>query len=172
MPTATHAYIRITGQHQGVFKGGTCRPNRGDNWMQILEFALLPASPRDPCYVHSTGKRRHGTVVITKPREADAPLFFKALACKEVLLQVVIEFTNQHGNGAEFIQNTATLTNARVVKIDKKPSARCARGNTAEYEQILFSYQEIFCRKHVAGVKWTDVLSETSSKWHADSWSA
>jgi type VI secretion system Hcp family effector len=147
MPTATHAYLRITGKHQGVFKGAISRPGRGDNWMELLAFETTPAHDKPSGSL--LGKRQHGTLTIIRVCADDATLFFKALATKEPLPEVEIEFTNQHGNGAVFIQNNVTLTNATLVQIDKTPPASSPldrRGSPIrhhEYLKISFIYAQI-----------------------------
>jgi type VI secretion system Hcp family effector len=161
MPNATHAYLQITGKHQGVFKGGISRPGHGDNWLELLAFENTP--PRDRPSGMLAGKRQHGTLSITRATGEEAALFFKALATKEPLPEVEIEFVNQHGNGAAFLQNSATLTGATIVKIEKTPPPSSPKGPRnwhprGEYVRVSFIYRQI---------TWT---YKNGSKADSDSW--
>ena len=160
MPTATHAYLRVTGQSQGVFKGGTSRTNRGDHWMELLAFELDEAPPRDHYSGPTSGKRTHGTITVTKAWGDDAALFFKALASNESLPQVVIEFTNQHSNGAEFIQSIAVLSDAGITTVNKKPPVRSSRGAAGEILKVRFTFARI------------EISHNNNGKWGDDSWYA
>jgi type VI secretion system Hcp family effector len=139
MPTATHAYVRITGKHQGVFKSGVSRTNRGDNWMGLLAYEAQNPPPRDPYAGSLAGKRKHGTLTIIKACGSDGQLFFKAHATRELLPQVEIEFANQHANGAAFVQGSVTLKNATINHISKKPPV----ASTHEIIRVCFTYQQI-----------------------------
>jgi type VI secretion system Hcp family effector len=139
MPTATHAYVRITGKHQGVFKSGVSRTNRGDNWMELLAYEPQNPPPRDPSHGSQTGRRIHGTLTIIRACGPDGQLFFKAHATRELLPQVEIEFANQHANGAAFVQGSVTIKNATITNISKKPPV----ASTHEIIRVCFAYQHI-----------------------------
>jgi type VI secretion system Hcp family effector len=108
------AYISITGQKQGAFKGESTRNTGNQKWSEVLSFSMGVTTPRDPSTGTLTGRRSHEPVKIVKAWGAASPQLLTALATNEVLTQVVIQFIKTNQNGEEYVFQTVTLTNAAV----------------------------------------------------------
>jgi len=127
-----------------VFKGGSTRPNRGDNWLELLS-AVAPA---DLATGHTSGKRQHEPVQVIKAWGSDSAQFFRAYSTKEVLPTVEIEFVDKNPNGIEFVRGTVTLTNAVIQDLKKtvpsgKQQPSSPKISTNEVEKINFTFQRI-----------------------------
>jgi type VI secretion system Hcp family effector len=167
---AHEAYVSITGQKQGAFKGESLRNTGNLKWSEVLGFSMAVTTPRDPSTGALTGRRAHGPVKIVKAWGAASPQLLTALCTNEVLTQVVIQFIKTNQNGDEYVFQTATLTNAAVSDVcrftgdpdaDHTPKSSQSEGeDTRELERVGFVYQKIAVE---------DVDGETT---FSDDWSA
>jgi type VI protein secretion system component Hcp len=85
------AYIRITGEKQGKFKGSSGIKGREDD-IPITTYNMGIKSPRDAASGQATGKRQHQGVSFTKALDETSPQFMEAMASNETLKEVTITF--------------------------------------------------------------------------------
>ena len=111
MPFA--AYMTLKGQKQGTLKGESTRPNRQD-WIPVLAFEMTLASPRDAQSGQAAGKPKFSPVRIIKEWGAASPQVLTACATNEAIREVRIEFIRADANGAEYVYQSLTLTNAAI----------------------------------------------------------
>ena len=86
----------------------------------------------------SSGKRRHGPIVVTKETDAASPLFFQAVAMNELLKTVKITWS-QDGNGRARVWHVVELSYAVIEKINRV----CIPGAKTHGEEIEFAYLKL-----------------------------
>ncbi len=91
-------------------------------------------APFDIATGHTSGKRRHNPLVVTKEWGAASPQLFQSCVTREILHAVVIQFARPNQSGAESVYHTITLTNATVAH------AHYVGGGK---HRVTFVYQEI-----------------------------
>jgi len=110
------AYIKVQAQKQGTFKGESTRPNRRD-WIPVLAFEMALESPRDAQSWLPTGKAKFSPVRIVKEWGAASPQALAACATNETISEVSIEFIRADADGAEYVYQSVTLTNAAIAAV-------------------------------------------------------
>ncbi len=150
---AHEAYIRITGQKQGSFKGESPRNADNHQWIEVFAFSMGVESPRDPSSGQVTGRRQYQPVTFVKAWGAASPQILTACATNEVLTQVVFQFIKTNENGEEYVFQTVTLTNAAISQVFRfvgDPEANhtpksipSGPTDTNELERVSFTFQKI-----------------------------
>lgn len=140
------AYISITGQKTGNFKGASVlRGTEGK--IECVGFRYSVISPRNGTTGQVTGRATHTPVIVTKYIDAATPQLLQAVYTNENLPSVVIEFYKKSSSG----QITTPyykikLTNASISMISQSGgtgSSDKSSSNTTETEDISFTFQKI-----------------------------
>lgn len=145
---AFHAYLKLTGQKQGVIKGGsTQRPGKSDGWHGVVGFGYTVQAPHDVNIGQPTGKRTHKPFVVTKEVSATSPQLLQALATNEVFKSVEIELVDKGLGGLERTVSKIELKDAVVSgRIERRAASggrevSAARGT--QVDVITFAYESI-----------------------------
>jgi len=161
-PTKVVAYVHVTGQKSGVWKGEVIqKPVEGTIPAYAVNFEAV--SPRDAATGLPTGRRQYRPLVIVTDMNRTSPLFFNALATNENLTQVKIDFyhpdTRVGTAGAMVLYQTITLTNANVSDVHWHTGTG-EGGNTAssgrQYEDVSFTFQKITIQNYEGNTAATD----------------
>ncbi|MGA2985520.1 MAG: type VI secretion system tube protein TssD [Terriglobia bacterium] len=112
---AFEAYVSIKGSKQGQFKGESTKNERKYKWMPILEFEYSVQTPLDAATGQASGKRRWGTIKITKEVGIATPQIYQAVTSNETIQSAQIDFARPDGNGKEAVYQTIQLTNGAIV---------------------------------------------------------
>ena len=131
-----HAFVKVTAQKQGVFKGDSTQKNHQDE-IVVLEYHFALNVPRDAGSGLPTGRRSYEPIRITHELDSASPQFLAAAATNENLKSVVINFwkTDRTGKDTNFYR--VTLTNAFLTSVHQDTS-----GPTV-VEEDAFAFQKI-----------------------------
>ena len=168
MPTP--AYIKMTGQTQGVITEGTNTPESVGNTStdKHEDEALVQAfrhnimTPTDPQSGQPSGKVVHGPVIITKVFDKSSPGIYQALTTGERLSEVVIKWYRTSMDGMQEHYFTHTLIDATIVDITAS-MPNCQDPGLAHFthlEDVSMRYRKII---------WEHVVAATTSEadWRA-----
>jgi type VI secretion system secreted protein Hcp len=146
---AIQAYMSVTGQRQGQFRGESTQ-NRHKDWIPILGLQMGVVAPRDAATDEATGRRLYRPVVITKEWGPSSPQGLIACSTNEVLTDITIEFTKTNPAGDLFTSQTVKLTDANIVEIQRFTHAQdgtllleAGRLDTLELETWAFTFRKI-----------------------------
>ena len=115
--------MKVTGQHQGAFKGDDFATSKsGVGLITVTAFQLDLLSPRDASTGLATGHRTWKPIVVTHQVDGASPQFLTAASTNENLKSVVINFyrTDRTGRLVNFYR--VTLTNASVTEVHQYTS--------------------------------------------------
>jgi len=165
---ATQAYIAVKGQRQGQFKSENTLANRKDRWIPILSFEMDVQAPHDSATGAASGKRQFNPVTIVKKWGAASPQGLSACATNEDLPEVVIEFTKTNVNGAEYVFQRITLTDATIVEVKRFTHAqdgtlllRPGEQDALELDRWSFVFRKIEVADNDGKTSFTDNWSAT-----------
>jgi type VI secretion system secreted protein Hcp len=141
---ALRFFVTIEGEKTGAFKGESLQKGR-EKQLEGLGFQYGLSVPYDPATGQATGKRRHGTVTMTKAWGAASPQLFQALVTNEVLKSVKLEFFRMDRSGVESVFQRITLESAAVASINQhvEPIYAPATASFPELEEIAFVFRRI-----------------------------
>lgn len=105
---------------------------------EILGFEYGTEAPRDSGSGQPTGKRRHGSITVTKEVDGSSPLLFQACVTNETLQTLTLNFYRSKGRPSF----TVTLINATLAGI-RHVSHHSSAPDTHELEQVSFIFQKI-----------------------------
>ena len=140
-------YAAITGQKQGVIKGGVIQKGR-EGQIACNYFQHKVKSPRDLSSGMATGQRQYDTVVIRKEIDKSTPLITNALINNENLTSAVFNFWRPSSStGTEVNYFRVALTNASLVSQNWYSPDSLQGGATGAgdlpMEEIHFVFQRI-----------------------------
>jgi type VI secretion system secreted protein Hcp len=162
---ALNAYLKLTGQRQGLIKGDVTQKGR-EGLISGFEFKHEIISPRDAASGLPTGKRQHKPFIFVAEVGQAYPALLTALSTNETLQAEFLFFrpsltaTTTLGSEVQFM--SIKLTNATLSSVSLR-SANNKDPNLArlpEMVEIGFTYQRI------------DVQNLTTGKSYTDTWSA
>lgn len=153
---ALSSYLKIRGQAQGEFKGGSIQKGR-EGWIIVSAYNHEMLTPRDPINGLPTGRRIHTPLSILKEIDPSTPAFFNAMINDEMLTSVELKNFSPNklgtagGQGVETLTYSIILTNAKIMNI------RSAMLNNNDpdlmryerTEEISFSYEKIKFQWHL-----------------------
>ena len=147
------AYLRITGEKQGKFKGESPRSTDNDQWMEVVAFSMDLESPRDLSTGQASGRRQYKPVTVVKAWGAASPQILTACATNEVLTQVVFQFIKTNPNGEQYVFQTVSLINAAISQVFRfmgdpetnhtPKSSPSGNTDTHELERVSLTFQKI-----------------------------
>jgi len=158
---ALNAYLRITGQKQGVIKGSVTQTAHAGSIL-VHSYSHEIISPRDPQSGLPTGKRQSQPVSLVKEVDTSSPHLLLALTTNENLTTVQIQFwqtgaATGTGAGTETQLYTVTLTNASIASIEQSMGSNInSPAETVLQEEITLVYQKIEWTWNDGGVTATD----------------
>ncbi len=120
---ALDAYVKATGEKQGLFKGGVIQKGR-EGLIQVISCSHSCESPRDPASGQATGKRRHDPWTFLAAYDQSITMWYQALCMNESLKEVIFSFYSPNvlgkagGSGVETLSYEIKLTNAFVSKVE------------------------------------------------------
>ncbi len=137
-------YVTIRGETQGMIEGSS-EHDRREGLIEIFAFDHEVAVPRKATSALAAGRPVHQEVVITKLVDRSTPKLYQALDQNERLTEVIFEWYEQNGAGAEELTFRIELRGARVTKI--RPSMPDfldpAKDRYRFLEHVSFSYESI-----------------------------
>lgn len=138
------AYLKVTGQKQGKFKGQVTLPGRADS-IRVYSGSHEIVSPRDPASGLPTGKRMHKPFTLVKEIDCTSPLFMNALVTNENLKEVVLQLWQQDRAGRDVPLYSVRLTNASLASVRMVIAPETLPGSILppEREELTFTYQNI-----------------------------
>ncbi len=141
---ALNAYLRIKGYQQGDIKGSATVKGR-EGRIVVIACCHDIDSARDPESGLTTGKRRHGPLVITKELDRSSVPLRQALVANETLTVWELQFWRAMTRGTEKQHFTIRLVNAQVESIRLElPNTRSPdTSKLPEMERIVFNYEKI-----------------------------
>ena|ERR1035437_678406 len=151
-----NGFLSVTGQKQGVIKGGVNeKGHEGQMWLYRYHSEVV--SPRDPQSGLPTGRRVHKPITITKPIDRSTPLFAQALVTNENLSEVILHI---YDNNREVYQ--IKLINANISDISQEMSLNqtSTGARLPVLENISFTFQKIEWR-------WLDGGTSASDNWES-----
>jgi type VI secretion system Hcp family effector len=122
-------YVTIHSKLHGPFQGNN---KHGSTICQGFDQGV--EAPLDIATGHTSGKRQHNPIKITKEWGGATPLLFQAHWTDEVFDSVVIQLTDQNGKPPKKNSRRIHLTNAVVSKIDHIGGGKYS---------VTFVYEEI-----------------------------
>ncbi|MBI2394787.1 MAG: type VI secretion system tube protein Hcp [Deltaproteobacteria bacterium] len=126
---------------QGLLPGDVGGAGRGEK-IPGISFHYNVKSPRDVASGQATGKRAHGTIVLTKKAGLATPLLLEALRTNELLERVEFEFIQKTPAGEGRIR-TVTLIGATVGALEPVTG-------DPEVEDVSFDFDVV----EIDGVRW------------------
>ena len=120
---ALPAYMRITGETQGVIEGSVDQAGR-ENSMEVVEFSHSRSQVIDSASGLPSGKRQHRPIRVTKPVDKASPKLANALTTNESLTVFRIDFYRPSPTGQEQQYYTVELINARITNISQSIISR------------------------------------------------
>jgi type VI secretion system secreted protein Hcp len=129
---AARFFVTLKGSKQGNFVG-----EGPFNKVLGLAFHFDVRAPADPSTGLATGHRRYQPIVFTKEWGAASPQIFQALVTNEVLPSVLFEFLRATAAGAEGVFQTITLSNVRVIGLERHLRFNAAGQQTAADPRML-----------------------------------
>ncbi|MEA2627777.1 MAG: type secretion system secreted protein Hcp [Chloroflexota bacterium] len=149
--TGVRMTMKVTSQHQGVFKGDdnpTARAGAGQ--ITITGYQFDVSAPRDASTGQAAGKRVYKPLIATHVMGGSSPEFLAAAATGENLTSVVINFYRTDRSGRDINYYRVTLTNAFVSEV------RQYTGGTDVLEDDSFSFQKVEQQDLIAHTQFTD----------------
>ena len=146
---AVNAFMKITGQKQGVIKGAVTSKGR-ENTIEINDLTYGVVTPRDAASGLPKGKRQHQPIQVTVPTGPQTPELFTAIASNENLTSVEIDFYLGAG-GREKLAFTIKLTNASISEFDLN-----LESDTDLLDQYSFTFQKIVLTWAAGGITGED----------------
>jgi type VI secretion system secreted protein Hcp len=135
-------YLSILGNNQGQFQGEGSAPGRSDKWVPLVSIQGAPSSP-DLQMRRIPGQRKPPNLRVVKVTGPASLQLFRAADTNEILSSVVIEFVSTHPNGAEFVDHTIRLSNARVAKVERTfPRGPLAHQGTRAHDAFTLAVAE------------------------------
>lgn len=162
---ALNAYLRLTGDMQGEIKGSVTQAGREDSIL-IVGFHHEVESPMDTSSGHTTGKRQHKPLVVTKEIDRATPLLMNALINNENISDFALRFWRPSKTGKEVQYYTVQLQNARISNIRQEMLNNQYPENMQHpvREQIAFVYQKIIWTYEDGGITAEDDWGSQSIK--------
>ena len=152
--TGVRITMKVTGHHQGVFKGDDNGTTRGGaNLITITGYQFELTAPRDTASGAGTGKRVYKPLIVTHVMGGSSPQFLGAAATGENLTSVVINFYRSDRSGRDVNYYRVTLTNAFVSDV------RQYTGGTDVLEDDSLVFQKIEQQDLIAHTEFIDNLS-------------
>lgn len=163
---AFEAYVKITGEKQGGFKGESTRKGRED-WMPILRFEWAVMSPKDVSTGRSAGRRKHEPFTFWKELGASSPQIFQALCTNEGVKEMKVEFMKTNRQGHEEVYMTLDFKDAQIsgvkystggTELGGEASARGSKSahDLHEQESVSLTYSEVTITNNLASTSATD----------------
>lgn len=159
---ALNAYMKLTGETQGVIQGSVTQAGREDSIL-VIGMGHTVSAPYDAATGLPTGKRQHRPIRIVKEIDKSSPKLFTALTNNENLTDVAIRFWRPGGSGQEVQYYTIELINAKIVSI--MPNHSSVLSNSPDVdpdpmtETVTFVYQTIV-------VTWEDGGVTSEAGWN------
>lgn len=160
-----NTYARITGQKQGVIKGGVIQKGR-EGTIEVNYFQQKGLSPRDAASGLPTGKRSYEPIVFRKSTDQSSPLLLSAFTNNENLTTVNFDFwaaatVGTTGGGTEVNYYKVELVNASIASMDTfMPDNNALVNGTGQgqglLEEITLTFQKITWTFVNGGITATD----------------
>ncbi|MDD2059979.1 Hcp family type VI secretion system effector [Pseudomonas sp. GD03860] len=149
---ASHGYLTITGNAQGLISAGCSSQNSIGNKCQaghvdeIMVLALNHGMANIGNIKHAT----HSPVVMTKNIDKSSPLLAQALASREVI-SCVIDFyrTSSYGTQEKFY--TIELEGGQIADLTLDMPHAILQNEAEPQEQLSIRYRSITWTHHLAG---------------------
>jgi type VI secretion system secreted protein Hcp len=155
--TGVRITMKVTGQHQGVFKGDDNSTARGGaNLINVTGYQFELTAPRDAATGQGTGKRVYKPMVISHVMGGSSPQFLAAAATGENLTSVVINFYRTDRSGRDVNYYRVTLTNASLSDVHQYT------GGTDVLEDDSFTFQKVEQQDLIAHTEFIDSLNTIS----------
>ncbi|MFI5385850.1 MAG: type VI secretion system tube protein Hcp [Fimbriimonadales bacterium] len=136
--TKYHAFMEVTGQRQGKFRGGG---RSKSNRIPVISASSFTGSSVDKHTGQASGKRQHSEFRVTI-EAVDVKEFQQALQTHETLTEVKIEMVKPVGGGKVQGTKIIKLTNAVISNVKVTMGTGQKRG-MQEHEEVSFTYQKI-----------------------------
>jgi type VI secretion system secreted protein Hcp len=141
---AMPCFMSVEGEKQGAIEG-SCEIK--DKEKTILCYAVdhKIAMPTDPHTGHSSGKRIHGALTLTKEIDKSSPKLYQALCTGEHLKKVEIKYYRIAKDGSEEHYFTQTLSDAIVVAMEPFVPTVFLKENDSyrHMERVSYTYSKI-----------------------------
>jgi type VI secretion system secreted protein Hcp len=118
------AYVTITGEKQGVFKGDVTGAGH-TNQSLVLGFDVDTQRPFDAASGQASGKRVHAPFSFVKTIDASSPQLYNAVVTGEVIKNVTVDLYRGTSTKPFF---TYTLTNALITDVHHSMTTPCVAG--------------------------------------------
>lgn len=141
---ALNAYLRLTGEKQGVIEGSVTQAGREDSIM-VIAYSHSVVSPRDASLGLPTDKRQHAPLRITKEIDKSTPLLMNAWSHGERMTNFELRFWRPSLSGMEEQFYTIVLYDAQIVSIQQEMLNNKYPDNMQhrEREHVTFVYRGI-----------------------------
>lgn len=135
--------LKIKGQKQGDFNGNSKKKGR-EKLIDLYSVEVKTESPIDLASGQTTGRRKHGPVIVLGEVEKTLPMMYTALVTNETLATFKLDFYRSNPDGKQAIFYTIELANSRLIDVEMFTDEDGRPNFKAEfaYQQITWTFAD------------------------------